>query len=67
VLDLFVASGLISSKSEGRKLIDQDGLSINDSVVKSPVMVVEKKLADNQGIIVLRKGKKTYHRVRVIS
>src|SRR3989339_377805 len=65
VLDLFLASGLILSKSEGRKLIEQGGLSINDSVITSPILAATKDLADSQGIIVLRKGKKTYHRVRV--
>lgn len=62
VLDLLVATGLLSSKSEGRRLIDQGGLYINDRRVVS----VDEQVHVTDfaaGKLVVRKGKKTYHQL----
>lgn len=65
VLDLLVRAGLTSSRSEGRRLIDQRGIEVNGERVES----IEREigLADVEaGLITLRKGKKTYRQVVVI-
>ncbi|MGE5481485.1 MAG: tyrosine--tRNA ligase [Bacteroidota bacterium] len=64
VLDLLVRAGLTSSRSEGRRLIDQRGIEVNGERVES----IEREigLADVEaGLITLRKGKKTYRQVVV--
>ncbi|HHY65343.1 MAG TPA: tyrosine--tRNA ligase [Clostridiaceae bacterium] len=62
VLDLLAATGLVPSKSEGRRLIQQGGLSINDIRVESvDKIITASDFADNE--IMVRKGKKSFHRV----
>lgn len=62
VLDLLVKTGLASSKSEGTRLIEQGGIYINDEQIKSVKETVKKDLAKDN-FLLIRKGKKQYHRV----
>jgi tyrosyl-tRNA synthetase len=62
VVELFVAAGLVSSKSEARRLITQGGAYIQNRRIDS----LEEKIgvADFQdGAILLRAGKKRYQKV----
>jgi tyrosyl-tRNA synthetase len=62
LLDLLMRCGLISSKGEGRRLIIQNGITINDRVVTDPAKTFTiDDLLDGEAII--RKGKKSYHRI----
>ena len=62
VLDLFVECGLAASKGEARRLVQQGGAYLNDAVVRDDVRKIA--AADLQdGAIMLRAGKKKYHRV----
>ncbi|MGO1468904.1 MAG: tyrosine--tRNA ligase [Tissierella sp.] len=64
VLDLLSELELIKSKSEGRRLIKQGGIRINDVKIKSIDKTVT--LEDfNEGKILIRKGKKVYHQVKI--
>jgi len=62
LLDVLVATGIIASKSECRRLITQGGLSIGSNKVIDPESILSADLFDN-GSLLLRKGKKTYIRV----
>ena len=62
ILDLLVQIKLIPSKGEGRRLVEQNGLSVNDNKVTDPNMLVTDELFTEDGMIV-RKGKKVYHRI----
>jgi tyrosyl-tRNA synthetase len=62
ILDLLAQAGLVPSKSEGRRLIKQGGLTLNDEKVMSFDRVVNTDDIKEGGIIV-RKGKKSYHRI----
>lgn len=65
VLDLLVRTGLAASKGEGRRLIDQGGLTLNGERVSDVSRVIGS--GDLQeGRIVLRKGKKIFHHVRPV-
>jgi len=64
VVDLFYLVGLVSSKSDGRRLIHQGGCYINDIKVASIDQRVTLSQLNNSGII-LRVGQKRYHRVVV--
>src|SRR5690554_642076 len=64
-LDLLVLTGLTPSKKEGRRLVEQGGVTINQEPVRDVKARIS--LAEYyQQNLVLRKGKKTYHRVDVI-
>lgn len=62
LLDLMLESKIISSKGEGRRLIQQNGISINDNQVADVFFTLHKEDFQN-GDLILRKGKKLYHRL----
>ena len=64
IVDLLKDLGLIKSNSEGRRLIQQGGITIDDEKIENTDKVVS--LDDFQdGKILIRKGKKVYHQVRI--
>lgn len=62
ILDLLVMVKLIPSKAEGRRLVQQNGLTVNDAKVTDPNMPVSDDLFGDDGMIV-KKGKKVFHRI----
>ena len=62
ILDLLMKVNLIPSKGEGRRLIQQNGLSVNNEKVTDVNMSVTADLFKEDGMIV-KKGKKVYHRI----
>lgn len=64
LLNLMTELSLISSNSEGRRLIKQGGVSVNDEKVTDPARTIS--LDDfKDGEMMIRKGKKVYHKVIV--
>jgi len=64
VVDLLVETGLAASKSAARRLIQQGGASLNGSrLAHLEAVVTSADLHD--GTLLLRAGKKHYHRVVV--
>ncbi len=62
MLDLMLKAGLIPSKGEGRRLILQGGVYLNDVVVADPARQFTKAdFIESEAII--RKGKKVYHKI----
>ena len=62
IVDLVVETQLATSKSEARRLIEQNGISVNQEKVASPEqMITPKDLTDNS--LVLQKGKKVFLKV----
>lgn len=64
ILDVLTTTGIISSKSEGRRLIQQGGLYISDTKVTDLDFLLAADLFENNSLII-RKGKKNYHRIIV--
>ena len=62
VPDLLVHCGLAPSKGEGRRLVQQGGLYINGERVDDPNLVITVASFQN-GEVLIRKGKKVYHKV----
>ncbi len=61
VLDLLVATGLCPSKGEGRRLVQQGGITIDDNKIVNPTDTIS--VDDfSKGYVVIRKGKKVYHK-----
>ena len=65
LLDLLARTGLVSSKSEGRRLIDSGGIYVNNLQVQEVGQAVTLQNSIAGQFIVLRKGRKTYHLVRL--
>ncbi len=62
VLDLLVKVGLIPSKAEGRRLVQQGGLSIDGEKVTDPAFNITADMLGGDGIVI-KKGKKVFHRI----
>jgi len=62
LIDILTANGIIASKSEGRRLISQGGLYLGDIKITDPDFSLSANLFID-GSILVRKGKKTYHRL----
>ncbi|MGL4651978.1 MAG: tyrosine--tRNA ligase [Cetobacterium sp.] len=62
VVDLMVELGLLKTKSEGRRLVQQNGLSINDEKVTDFAMEITADLFLD-GAMMIKQGKKKYNRV----
>lgn len=62
ILDVLAKTGIVPSKGEARRLIQQNGLSVNDEKVTDVNMVVSEDLFGEDGMII-KKGKKVFHRV----
>ena len=62
VVDLFVSAGLVSSKGEIRRLIQQNGAAVDGLKCESIDDVVYKPR--DKDYVLLRKGKKTYLKVK---
>ena len=60
ILDLLVICELTKSKGEGRRLIEQGGLSLNDVKVMNPEQEIT--LQELKNAIIIKKGKKVFHR-----
>lgn len=65
VLSLLMGIGLIKSKSEGRRLIEQGGLYMENETVNDLGLVITKN-SFNDGKLLFRKGKKIYHQVKLV-
>jgi tyrosyl-tRNA synthetase len=65
VVDLFFDAGLVSTKSEGRRLVDQGGAFVSTSdgelsAIGNPAAAVGEDRLNASGELVLRAGKKKY-------
>ena len=61
LLDAMVTAKLIASKGEGRRLIEQGGVSVNNEKVTDVYMVLTKAML--QEGVKIKKGKKIFHKV----
>ena len=62
VVDALALAGLVKSKGEGRRLVQQGGVSLNDAKVTDPMQTLT--TADfEKGYAVLKKGKKVFHKL----
>lgn len=62
VLDMMVETGLAASKGEARRLIAGGGLSLDGNKVTDPMLTVTADMY-NDGEIIVKKGKKIFHKI----
>ena len=65
IIDLLVNLKLVPSKGEARRLINQGGISINGEKVLTISESVTLEQFANKGYIIIKKGKKVYHKVTI--
>ncbi len=58
ILTLLVKAGLASSNGEGRRLVQQGGISVNDIKITDPSVKIE-----ISGEVIIKKGKKVFHKI----
>ena len=64
VIDLLVLTKLVPSRGEARRLIEQGGVAVDDQKVTDIAAAVAQTAFD-KGYIVIKKGKKVYHKVEL--
>lgn len=57
ILTLLVKTGLASSNGDGRRLVQQGGVSVNDEKITDP-----KTMIDLNSEVIIKKGKKVFHK-----
>ncbi len=65
ILDILTVAGLIASKSEGRKVIQQKGVSLNGAVIETHELQVQLSDFEN-GELMIKKGKKIYQKIKLV-
>ncbi|HUL21740.1 MAG TPA: tyrosine--tRNA ligase [Thermodesulfobacteriota bacterium] len=63
---LFETTGLCSSSSEARRLIEQGGAYVNNKKVSKFDDLVRQEDFDSDGTVLLRAGKKKFHRIKIL-
>ena len=65
IIDLLSENNIIASKSEGRRMIQQNGIYLNDNTVESHDYLIS--MSDfTDGFAMIRKGKKKYYKVELV-
>lgn len=64
VLDILIQIGFVASKGEGRRLIAQNGVSIEDEKITQPEMIITAELF-KEGRLLMKKGKKQFCRLEM--
>ena len=63
ITDILVKTGLASSRGDARRLVEQGGISVDDNKITSPFAEITDEMTA-KGYIIVKKGKKIYHKVR---
>jgi tyrosyl-tRNA synthetase len=65
IIDLLVKTKLVPSKGEGRRLIQQGGISVNNEKINEFDFTIKTgDFKDNE--LIIKKGKKVYHKVKLV-
>nr|WP_300094768.1 tyrosine--tRNA ligase [Sedimentibacter sp.] len=65
VIDMMSKANLIKTKSEGRRLIEQSGVTVNDVIVADVNSLITAADFEDEKLII-KKGKKVYHRIKLV-
>ncbi|RPJ45957.1 MAG: tyrosine--tRNA ligase, partial [Chloroflexi bacterium] len=67
ILDLLVNTGFLKSKGEARRAITEGGINLNNQRVSEPASQATTSDLIDGHFLILRRGKKNYHLVKVNS
>ena len=62
VIDAMLKAGIVPSKGEARRAIDQGGVAVNDEKVTSIGQKITKAQLEEAPVII-KKGKKVFHKI----
>lgn len=65
LIELLINTGICSSRREVREFLNSGSISINGDKVTDENLVINKSIALNEKIVVIRKGKKKYYLVKI--
>ncbi len=65
LITLLVTTGLASTRSEGRRLITQGGVTVNDVKITEFDKKFTSADMDADGALVIKKGKKGFHQIKI--
>ncbi len=65
LIDLLVNNGICTSRREAREFLSAGSISINGDRVSDENMMINKSIALNNELVVVRKGKKKYYLVKL--
>ncbi len=63
IIDILVKAGLAKSRGEARRLVEQGGVSLDDVKVASIDVAVEEEKLNDGGFVIVKKGKKAFHKI----
>lgn len=66
LLDLLAEAGVVSSRGEARRAVEGGGIYLNNERATDPRAMVALEHAVEGAFLVIRKGKRNYHLVRVV-
>ena len=61
LLDLLVNNKICSSRREAREFLSNNAITINGEIVNDESIIIDKKMAIDSKVIVIRRGKKKYY------
>lgn len=61
ILNLLLKCGLVPSKGEGRRLIQQGGVSVDDEKISDVYKMIPEESFE-KGYVIIKKGKKVFHK-----
>ena len=62
IIDAMIKAGLVTSRGEARRLIEQGGVSVDDVKITVPAYIIP--LSDfEKGYVIIKKGKKVFHKI----
>ena len=64
LIDLLVETKLVPSKSEARRLIEQNGISINQVKESNPNRIINES-DFKEGFLIIQKGKKNFLKIKI--
>ncbi len=64
LIDVLIKTGIIKSRGEGRRLIEQGGVSVDDAKAKSFADTISLSEFE-KGHVIIKKGKKIFHKIIV--
>ncbi|MDF2820157.1 MAG: tyrosyl-tRNA synthetase [Clostridiales bacterium] len=66
IVTLMVETKLAPTRSEGRRLVQQGGVTVNDVKVESPDQKYTTSDLNDEGALMIKKGKKGFHQIKAI-
>ncbi|NMC56575.1 MAG: tyrosine--tRNA ligase [Eubacteriaceae bacterium] len=64
IISILIEANLASSKSDAKRLIDQGGVAVNGDKIESVGVIISLDNFD-EGKLIIKKGKKIYHKVTI--